>query len=294
MTPRGRLHGALRTGVNVVRRGAARFYKMDDVEAAFLSAPDAARFGQDLAELLARRPKDALDIANDRVAAYQYFAHLGNIVRQFEIDLVIDAGAHSGQYASSLYGYGGYAGEMHSFEPVPTFYEAMAKHVPSIPGWQAFNLALGDVAGPSRIFLGAGHGGTSSLLPQTSNLAYFAPDAVLGEGIDITVARIDERYADVLQGGTRRVMLKLDVQGFEERVLASAGDLLSRFKLVQVEVSGIPLYEGQASLGGIVKLLEDAGFALIYTCNGFGRNRSIFIDFDFVFCRRDDLEALKL
>jgi len=294
MTPGARLYGLLRAGANAVRRVAARFYKMDDVEAAFLTQPTAARFGDGLADLLARRPGDALDIVNDRVAAYQYYAHLGNIVRQFRIDLVIDAGAHSGQYASSLVGYAGYAGEIHSYEPVKRFYDAMAAHVPSLPGWQAFNAALGDTPGPARIFLGAGHGGTSSMLPQTANLARFAPDAVLGQSEEITVQRIDERYADVLSDASRRVMLKLDVQGYEERVLASAGRHLPAFKLVQVEVSGIPLYQGQASLGRIVTLLEDAGFALIYTCNGFGRNRSIFLDYDFVFCRRDELEALAL
>lgn len=284
----------LRGGVRAIRRNVARLHKMENVEVAFLKAESPAKFGEDLANLLARQPTVALDVVNPRVAAYQFLAHLGNIVRQFKIDFVIDAGAHSGQFASTLYGYGGYQGEIHSFEPVKKYYDVLAGFLHHYRGWQAYNAALGDVPGPSQIFVGEGHGGTSSLLPQTDNLKYFAPDCQLGEPQDIMVHRVDELFDNVLSDPARRVMLKLDVQGFEERVLKSAGKHMTNLKLVQMELSGIPLYQGQGSLGQICAMMEDQGFSLIYTCNSFGRNQSVFIDYDFVFCRRSELEALKL
>ena len=87
-------------------------------------------------------------------------------------------------------------------------------------------------------------------------------------------------------------MLKLDVQGFEERVLRSCGRFIPNLKLVQMELSGVPLYQGQESLGKMTAMMEDLGFALIYTCNSFG-HRSVYIDYDFIFCRRDELESME-
>lgn len=276
------------------RQTAVRLYDMNDLQAAFASYSDAKKIGEDLANILERRPIDCLDIINNRVAAYQFLAHLGNIVRALRIDFVIDAGAHSGQFASTLYGYGQFQGEVHSFEPVKKFYDVMVNHVDYYKGWKAYNAALGDEPGISQIFIGKGHGGTSSLLPQTDNLATFAPDCQLGETQEITVYRVDEMFGEVLADPSRRVMLKLDVQGFEERVLRSAGRYVENLKLVQMELSGVPLYQGQGSLGYVCKMMEDFGFSLIYTCNSFGIKGSVFIDFDFIFCRRSDLEAMKL
>ncbi|MFN0217618.1 MAG: FkbM family methyltransferase [Hyphomicrobium sp.] len=273
---------------------ASRAFRITKIDAAFLKAKSPKVFGDDLADLLARQPAAALDIVNQRVIAYQLYAHLGNLARQFGIDFVIDAGAHSGQFASTLYGYGGFKGEVHSFEPVKKYYDVLASYLHHYQGWKAYNAALGDVPGPSEIFVGKGHGGTSSLLPQTEALEKFAPDVVLGAPERILVRRVDEAFGDVLRDPKRRVMLKLDVQGFEERVLKSTGEFIPNLKLVVMELSGIPLYEGQCRLGEACSMMEELGFALIFTCNSFGRNQSVFIDYDFVFCRTTDLENLEL
>lgn len=282
----------MRRGAKALRNYVASLRNISTVEAAYLQS--SSRFGEELANLLERKPEVALDIVNERVAAYAYLAHLGSIVRQFKIDFVIDAGAHSGQFASTLYGYGGYKGETHSFEPVKKYYDVMLRSLDYYPGWKAHNAALGDVPGASRIFVGQGHGGTSSLLPQTENLKNFAPDCQLGDPQDVMVHRVDEKFGDVLADPRRRVMLKLDVQGFEERVLKSAGDYIQNLKIVQMELSCVPLYQGQGDLAKVCLMMEDLGFALIYVCNSFGRNRSVFIDYDFIFCRRSELEAMKI
>jgi Methyltransferase FkbM domain len=132
------------------------------------------------------------------------------------------------------------------------------------------------------------------MLAQTDNLKKFAPDVQLGEAEDIVVHRVDELFGPVLADPNRHVMLKLDVQGFEERVLRSAGQYIPNLKLVLMELSGIPLYQDHASLGRACSMMEDLGFSLIFTCNSFGRNKSVFIDYDFMFCRTADLEQMKL
>jgi FkbM family methyltransferase len=270
----------------------AQLIGIKNIEAAFAHTKDPGAFGNQLADLLTKLPQGALSVVNSRVAAYAFLAHVGNLTRLFGVNFVIDAGAHSGQFASTLYGYGGYKGEMHSFEPVKKYYDVLAGWLNHYPGWKAYHAALGDVPGKSVINVGKGHGGTSSLLAQTENLLRFAPDCALGDTEEIVVHRVDELFGEILADPARRVMLKLDVQGFESQVLDSCGDYLSRVKLLQVEMSSIPLYQAQASMGELCTRLEKAGFALVHTCNNFGVRDSIFIDYDFLFVRREELEQM--
>ena len=275
-------------------RVIARFTNISSLEVALAHAKDADDFGTQLANLLEHRPEIALNVLNERVKAYLHLAHLGNLVRQFDINFVIDAGAHSGQFASTLYGYGGYKGEIHSFEPVKKYYDVLAGWLYYYPGWKAYNAALGDVPGSSVIYLGKGHGGTSSLLNQTDNLQHFAPDCALEGTQEIMVHRVDELFGEVIDNPDKRVFLKLDVQGFENRVLASCGDHLSQIKMLQVEMSAITFYKNQSSLGQLCSDLENAGFAPVQISNNFGVRQSIYLDYDFIFVRRQELEKIGL
>ena len=58
-----------------------------------------------------------------------------------------------------------------------------------------------------------------------------------------------------------RVLLKLDVQGYEDRVLRGGIRILQRVDYVLTEVSFCPLYDGQASFGEVYDLLLKSGFS---------------------------------
>ena len=74
---------------------------------------------------------------------------------------------------------------------------------------------------------------------------------------DVPVNRLDDLWA--LQPSDR-VMLKIDVQGYEKPVLDGAQRILSSCNAVVVEMSLIPLYEGQILAKQLWELLEAAGF----------------------------------
>ena len=57
-----------------------------------------------------------------------------------------------------------------------------------------------------------------------------------------------------------KVLLKLDVEGYEERALAGSAAVLSHVDYVLLEVSFQKLYEGQAEFERIHTLLVDHGF----------------------------------
>ncbi len=57
-------------------------------------------------------------------------------------------------------------------------------------------------------------------------------------------------------------LLKIDVQGYEEHVLAGATNVLAAVSLIECEVSIARLYEGQPSFRQMIDRLDDLGFEI--------------------------------
>jgi hypothetical protein len=56
--------------------------------------------------------------------------------------------------------------------------------------------------------------------------------------------------------------IKIDTQGFEGPVLQGARDLLGIVVGLQLELSLVPLYEGQLLFDSLIRDLQDKGFAM--------------------------------
>jgi FkbM family methyltransferase len=247
--------------------------------------------GTRLADELEHRPEIVEAVINERIRAYSYLAAVRRILSRFRINMIIDAGAHSGQFASSMYGFCGFAGTMHSFEPVVKYYEVLRDNTKYYKGWRAYNEALGDTSRVSTIWVGGGHGGTSSLLPGNRMLARFAPDCVLGPGQPVNVVRLDEKLGDAIDDAKNRVMLKIDTQGYEKKVLLGCGERLRKIRLLHVECCSVPLYEGQESLGELLNFIEGCGFVSIYFSNNFAAEAGVYLDFDVICVNKEEIEA---
>jgi len=74
----------------------------------------------------------------------------------------------------------------------------------------------------------------------------------------VPIARLDDVLDD-----DRPCLLKLDVQGYEDRVLDGAPVTLGRARLLQCELSIAELYAGQAPFRTLIDRLDDAGFGLV-------------------------------
>ena len=55
--------------------------------------------------------------------------------------------------------------------------------------------------------------------------------------------------------------MKIDAQGYEDKVLAGAPQTLTRAKAAIIEVSFRELYEGQPLFDSIYRTMHDAGFS---------------------------------
>ena len=80
--------------------------------------------------------------------------------------------------------------------------------------------------------------------------------------------------------------LKIDVQGYEKFVLEGAPNLLKRVIGVQLELSLVPLYEGDTPYLRMLEFLESAGLHLTLIEPGFrDKNTGEDLQFDGVFFR---------
>ncbi len=85
---------------------------------------------------------------------------------------------------------------------------------------------------------------------------------------EVALARLDDVASNWL-AAEDHLFLKLDVQGFEPRVLRGAEATLDRALGIEIELSMVPLYEGQALLPDLVATLHEKHFRLVSIEPGF-------------------------
>ena len=127
------------------------------------------------------------------------------------IDLLIDVGANTGQYALSRRA-SGYRGEIISFEPLSAAHAKLLVLAKGDPNWTiADRMAVGDRSGQIELNV-AGNSASSSVLPMLSTHVTAAPHSrYIGKEI-VPLRRLDDVFESKVAG--RKIFLKLDVQGF--------------------------------------------------------------------------------
>src|SRR6185436_15148347 len=168
---------------------------------------------------------------------------LGFSLRQFEIDLVLDVGANTGQFASEIR-QGGYKGRIVSFEPLSQAHSELLVSSASDSMWEAYpRCALGDHNGEVEINI-AGNSWSSSILPMLESHRSAEPESAY-EGKEIVPIKTLDAVAAHYLKGAQAPFLKIDTQGFEWLVLDGARDTLPKIKGILVELSLVALYAGQ-------------------------------------------------
>ena len=89
----------------------------------------------------------------------------------------------------------------------------------------------------------------------------FPPSAYVGREA-VSVVPLDSLESRLVHPG-EVVWLKLDVQGYEMQVLAGAERTLAKTRLIEMELSLVALYEGQALICEAIERLRTMGFQLI-------------------------------
>jgi FkbM family methyltransferase len=209
---------------------------------------------------------------------------LVRILDHHGIDAVLDVGANVGQYATRLR-QGGWGGRIVSFEPLPDAHAVLEKAAAPDALWEvAPRMALGAGAGTVSLNVSA-ESDMSSALPFVPEMADLLDSAAYTGTVTAPLARLDEVF-DRYAGNTDRVLLKIDTQGTEAAVLEGASGILDRIQGIQLELSIVPVYQGERGYLDMIATLDELGFQAALFIPGYFNHRSArLISMDGVFLR---------
>lgn len=194
-----------------------------------------------------------------------------NFVQQLkshQVDVVLDVGANSGQYAALLRE-ATFNGRIISFEPLPGPFSILESKAAEDPRWDCQRYALGNVDGTVSINVAGNAGASSSVFPMLkSHQDAFPPANYIGTE-EVPIHRLDSVAPEFLRP-TDITFLKIDVQGFEKQVLAGSQSTLNdRCVGMQLELSFLPLYGGGMLIREAFDLVYSLGFTLTGLLPGF-------------------------
>lgn len=229
---------------------------------------------------LARRSLNrvGLDVSRN---PYPY--RLGQLLQSNRVTTVVDIGANEGQFARSLRT-NGYAGSILSIEPLHDAHAQLVKHAASDPRWSIVRAAVSDADGAVSVNVAA-NSYSSSVLPMTAAHLDADPQSAYRSTEEVEAFTLDTVVRD--HGlDPARTAFKIDVQGYESAVLDGASATLATAAVVQVEMSLVELYAGQALMPRIVERMTAAGLVLWLLEPGFSdRTSGRLLQCDGVFVR---------
>ena len=201
-------------------------------------------------------------------ARYQIFQGL----QRHGVNLVFDIGANTGQFARGIHAIG-YRGDIVSFEPLSDAHAILSQSSAGIETWQVHERgAIGDFDGEIQINV-AGNSQSSSLLPMLEAHSSAALDSAYIAS-EITPIRTLDKVAPRYISENTNMFIKIDTQGFEWQVLDGGPKTVKDARGILLELSLVPLYEGQRLWRDLIDRLESDGFTLWAIQPGFIDPRS--------------------
>lgn len=197
------------------------------------------------------------------------------------IRTVLDVGANAGQFARKVRTVLPSA-TIHSFEPLPVVFAELERLASADGRMVAHPLALGERNGSATIEVND-FSPSSSLLPLDDGFKAQFPHLGRTHPVEIQVRRLDDWAAG--QTLEDNLLVKLDVQGFEDRVIRGGSATLSRAVMVISEVSFAQIYRGQLRFDELHDQLRGLGFRCAGTMDSFCDSRGRILQADALFLR---------
>ena len=177
-------------------------------------------------------------------------------LQKFGIKTIIDIGANEGQFIDKISKILPDV-NIYSFEPLKDSFIKLEKKISDKKNITAFNFALGDEE-KENIINRNEYSPSSSLLELTQlhRNAFPITEKVREEKIFV---KILDRAAKDLEL-KKKVMMKIDVQGYELNVLRGAENTIKDVDIILIETSFYELYKNQPLFKEIYNFLSDRGF----------------------------------
>ncbi|MBV8683133.1 MAG: FkbM family methyltransferase [Caulobacteraceae bacterium] len=194
------------------------------------------------------------------VSAISKYMYIASLLDRFQVELVFDVGANTGQFVTSIREIG-YRGQIISFEPVREQFEILQAKAKGDAAWRVENFALGAVEQSRDINLTALTVFASFREPVNDETPQFTGKNEVVGAETVEIRRLDKYIeANGLAERMRRAFIKTDTQGFDKDVLEGAGRYLESTAMVMAELSCIPIYKDMPDLIGMLEFFQGKDF----------------------------------
>lgn len=209
---------------------------------------------------------------------------LQNYLNSMKVDLVIDVGANNGQYGESLRKLG-YRGNILSFEPLKNEYKTLIAKTSKDNKWKCLNLGLGEKDETKSINI-AENSVSSSILKILDKHIHANERSKYVSNQLIQLKRLDQVF-NFQKENYKNIFLKIDTQGYEEKVIDGCSNLLNDFLGIQIELTVERMYDSQTLYIDLIKKLNSYNYELWDLKRGFHNPKTGQIyQFDGIFFKR--------
>jgi len=193
---------------------------------------------------------------------------------------VIDVGANAGQFSVAASKEFRHA-DIYPIEPDPRTAKKLRHNLEPKLAANIIRKAVGERDG-SITFNVNSDSQVSSILPLGDDRQRAFPKSVVMQQISVPLATLDSLFGDIPLA--KPILLKIDVQGYEDQVISGAANFLASVSWIVMEVSCARLYEGEQDFMAIIKLMASHGFRFVRPLNFHqaGKNSDI-IEMDALF-----------
>ena len=186
----------------------------------------------------------------------RYHSFYDSALRPMGIQTIFDIGANTGEFSKEMRALFPEA-QIFAFEPLRDCFEQIQVKMAGDQKFQALNVALGAENGESVIQRSSFHP-SSSLLPMASLHKELYPKSKDSTEEKIQVMRLDDAVKTL--SIDTPLFIKMDVQGFEDKVIVGGPHTIALASVLQIETSFVPLYENQPLFDDIYQLVRNFGF----------------------------------
>jgi FkbM family methyltransferase len=230
--------------------------------------------------------RKTLKIFNIKLSYYDTSkTRYSKIIDVYNINIVLDIGANVGQFGLELL-QDNFNGKIISFEPTIDAHFKLEKISRKYSNWTVHErVAIGERDGTVKINVAGNSAESSSVLDMGSAHKESAPYSQYVSKEDVKLITLDSVFSDYVTANDE-VLVKIDVQGYEERVLIGAIDSIKKVRAVKLECSLVSLYEGDKTYEFYFDWLKKLGFVLFDLEAGYAHPiTGRLLQFDAVFVR---------
>jgi len=208
---------------------------------------------------------------------------VGNWLHKLNIETIVDIGSNEGQFIHTITKTLPNK-KIFAFEPIKSCYQNLIANTKQY-NIKTYNYGLSDVNGTSEINI-SNNLVSSSILGMKDMHKNLYPESVYTEKETIELRRLDDVFAN--ENLAENILIKIDVQGYEEKVLAGAPQTIRKAAAIIIETSFEPLYEGQWLFENVYNYFSEAGFKFVgFADQSLSKTTGVPLYGDGIFVRKD-------